>query len=118
MAITLLEEMHKFKRLVTDPIDATGSNDSDIIQVGDMWHCSIQVINDGDVDAVQWELQASQDGGVSWDSVEDSQKTNTGANASNTIVVFPSPGGLLRVHITLAASAGTITVYYSGRQVR
>jgi len=101
-------------RISTDAIDATGNNSSDQMIISTFESLSVQVVHTGfAATTATWEIQTSNDGGTSWDTITGSSTTTSGASGSETLALTDIPFERIRVTITSAsaATAPTLTPY-------
>ena len=97
-------------------IDATATGESSNIDVFKTTSGSWQIIWAGFTGTADIEMQSSHDDGVTWDTISGSTFTTAGASGSTGMVMNQVPGAYIRLAVTSAATAGTIDLYFVGKE--
>ena len=98
-------------------IDATGTNNSGNIEVYTNLKGSYQVIWAGlGAGSANYRIEASHDGGTTFDEVTGTADVTAGAAGSNSVEIGDMPGGIIRLAITSAGPSGTLDFYYVGKK--
>lgn len=118
MALTEITSGRNFRRLTADAVDATGTNSSDNFPASEFLQGDFQFVWAAMTGTATAELQRSLDGGTSFDTIANSEFTTSGASGSTGIVKDPLEGGVIRMTVTSASAAGTITVFFEGMKGR
>ena len=108
----------QFTRYSLVAVEADGTNNSETIDLSTFHGVSIQVLHASHDDTSTWELQVSQDGGTTWDTLTGSSTTTSSAAGSHTISIDPYPYGILRLAVTEADgnAAATLTAHVIGKK--
>lgn len=109
MAITLSKAGRNHCVYATAQIDATGTNSSDSIPVGDYTVGTIQVVWASITGTGSFKLQASNDG-TNWNDISGATGSTSGAAGSTSFHQSSLPGLFIKLIITSAASAGTLDI--------
>lgn len=108
MAFTVNEGEKNYVRMTGAAITASGLNASESFPIGPFIHLSAQAVWASITGTAIFELQSTCDG-TNWDTIPGTSASTSGAAGSTTIRVADCPGNYVRVKITSAAGAGTIT---------
>lgn len=117
MALTTLDSRRTYVRLQADPVDLTGLNSSDVFEVLRYESGSFQFVFTGATDTATIEIQTSNDGGTSWDTLVNSSTVLSGSGSCTLAFFGNMPFERLRITVTEVSATGgaSLDVYFVGK---
>jgi hypothetical protein len=106
---TLNAQSNGWVRYQLTAVDASGTNNSEAIDLAAFQQVSVQVVHASHDDTSTWELQVSNDG-TNYDTLTGSSTTTASASGSASVEVEPWQYRLLRVSVTEADGNASATL--------